>query len=80
MQTLDGERVSSVAELVRIVGTKRPGDTVAVESLHRGRPVRSTFTLAQDPHIELVTVESTGATLTPEQRLFREAWLGSQQR
>ena len=79
VQTLDGERVSSVTELVRIVGTKRPGDTVAVECLHRGRPVRSTVTLAQDPHIELVTVESTGTTLTPEQRLFREAWLGNQQ-
>ena len=80
VQTLDGERVSSGAELARILGTKRPGDTVAVEFLHRGRPVRSTVTLAEDPHIELVTVESTGATLTPEQRVFREAWLGSQQR
>ena len=80
VQTLDGERVSSVAELARILDTKRPGDTVAVEFLHRGRPVRSTVTLAEDPHIELVTVESTGATLTPEQRVLREAWLGSQQR
>ena len=80
VQALDGERVSSVAELVRILDTKRPGDTVAVEFLHRGRPVRSTVTLTEDPHIELVTVESTSATLTPEQRVFREAWLGSQQR
>ena len=80
VQTLDNERVSSGAELARILGTKRPGDTVAVEFLHRGRPVRSAITLAEDPHIELVTVESTGATLTPEQRMFREAWVGSKQR
>ena len=79
VQTLDNERVSSGAELARILGTKRPGDTVAVEFLHRGRPVRSAITLAEDPHIELVTVESTGAILTPEQRMFREAWVGSKQ-
>jgi hypothetical protein len=32
-------------------------------------------TLAEDPRIELVTVESTGRPLTPAQKTFRDRWL-----
>jgi len=34
-------------------------------------------TLVECPELELVAIESTGATLTPDQHAFREAWLGS---
>jgi hypothetical protein len=33
--------------------------------------------VAEDPALEVVTVESTGAALTSEQKTFRAAWLRS---
>jgi hypothetical protein len=33
-------------------------------------------TLAEDPHAEVVPVES-GGTLTPAQKAFRDRWLGA---
>ena len=35
--------------------------------------------LEEDPRLEIVPVEQTGGTLTPEQKQFRDAWLGSKQ-
>ena len=37
------------------------------------------MTLAEDPTMEAVTLESTGGTLTPDQQMMREAWLASKQ-
>ena len=76
---LDGQRVSSRGEVEGILRSKRPGETLSLEFLRRGRPVESTVTLVQDPGLELVAVESSGGTLTAAQRVFREAWLGSRQ-
>jgi hypothetical protein len=36
----------------------------------------ASITLAEDPHQEVVAVESSGGTLTPAQQTFRAAWLG----
>ena len=32
-------------------------------------------TLVEDPHLDLVPIESAGGVLTPDQRRFREGWL-----
>jgi hypothetical protein len=38
------------------------------------------MTLAEDPSLEVVTVEASGGTLTPAQKTFRDAWLASKTR
>jgi len=32
--------------------------------------------LKEDPAVEMVLLEDTGGTPTPEQKAFRDAWLG----
>jgi predicted metalloprotease with PDZ domain len=60
---------------------RKPGEPVAVEFRRpSGEVVTSTITLAEDPAWQAATIESTGATLTPEQKSFREAWVGSKAR
>ena len=55
-----------------------PGDTVAVRFIQRGTERTGRLTLANDPNVELVRVETTGAQPTAEQLAFRTAWLGAE--
>jgi predicted metalloprotease with PDZ domain len=73
-----GEPVGSTAALQDILDRHRPGDRVPIEFVRRdGVQPRATLALRADPHLELVTVESTGRTLTGAQGEFRQRWLGS---
>ena len=76
---LDGEQLRSARDIVTILQSKAPGDTLAIGFTRRGRPVQSTITLASDARLELVRLESAGGTLSSEQTAFRRAWLDSQQ-
>ena len=78
LTALDGDRVSSAADLARILRSRQPGDTVEVGFLRRGARFESTMTLVEDPGVGIVTLESTGGRLSGEQARFRNAWLGSQ--
>jgi hypothetical protein len=40
-------------------------------------PKTAAAVLAEDPHVEVVPSESTGAGLTAAQRAFRQNWLGA---
>ena len=74
---LDGALVTSRADISRHLQTKRPGDQIAV-SFRRGDDMHDTvMTLTADRRIDLVTLESLGRPVSPEQRAFRESWLGS---
>ena len=42
-----------------------------------GETVNGRVTLDEDPRVEIVPVETTGATVTPEQRSLRTGWLAS---
>jgi hypothetical protein len=42
-----------------------------------GKQTTSRVVLAEDPHIEIVPVESAGGSLTEAQKAFRRAWLGA---
>jgi predicted metalloprotease with PDZ domain len=58
--------------------TRKPGDSLPVTYKRRnGVTGQATIVLKEDPSIEIVPIESTGAALTPEQKSFRTAWLGS---
>jgi hypothetical protein len=56
----------------------RPGDRIQVSYVDRtGMTKTASITLAEDPHLEVVPVETSGANLTLAQRAFRDRWLGS---
>ena len=50
---------------------------MTVAYTRNGTPAQATLVAAEDPALEVVTVESTGAALSREQKTFREGWLRS---
>jgi predicted metalloprotease with PDZ domain len=57
---------------------KKPGEQVAIEFRKpSGEVVKRHLTLAEDPGMMAATIESTGGTLTPEMKAFRQSWAGS---
>jgi hypothetical protein len=73
---MDGARLTTTEEVGAILRRHRPGDTIPIVFVDRtGLTKSTTLTLKEDPRIELVPVESSGGTLTPAQKAFRERWL-----
>jgi predicted metalloprotease with PDZ domain len=61
--------------------SRKPGDKVVLDVKRpTGKTVSLTMTLGEDPALEAVAIETTGGTLTGDQKAFREAWLGSKAR
>jgi predicted metalloprotease with PDZ domain len=76
IKQIGDRRVSSPDDVSTALGRQRPGDTVAVQFVDRGGVERkASVTLAADPQLELVPVETAGGTLTPAQKIFRDRWL-----
>jgi predicted metalloprotease with PDZ domain len=69
--------ISSAADLERALDARKPGDAIDARIRRLGRELTLRVTLSADPQQEIVTVESTGATLTPDQQQFRDAWIKS---
>ncbi len=78
--SIDAKAIASLDDFQAVIRSHQPGDQVAVEFTRHGVVRRTTMTLAEDPALEVVTLESTGGTLSPEQKMSREAWLSSKQR
>jgi predicted metalloprotease with PDZ domain len=78
LTAINGKPVVSTADVDFQLRDARPGSRITVAFLRRGKPARATLTVAEDPSIDVVMVESTGATPTGAQRTFRERWLSSQ--
>jgi predicted metalloprotease with PDZ domain len=75
---IDGHAVATWAQTQELLASRKPGDTMRVEYTRRsGATGSGTMTLKEDPSLEAVPVEDTGGTLTPEQKAFRESWLGA---
>jgi predicted metalloprotease with PDZ domain len=73
---IDGARITSIDQVRTLLRDRAPGDSVSVEFVDRTGSTRtSRLTLVEDPHIEVVPVESTGESLTAAVRAFRRAWL-----
>jgi len=73
---IDGRRILSPQDVGPALERHRPGDTIAVAFVDRaGVAKTSRVTLGEDPHLDLIPIESAGGMLTPEQRRFRESWL-----
>jgi len=76
---LGGAALTSMAAWDEALGKQTIGVPVPLRYVRRsGEAVEGSITLIEDPRIEIVTVESTGGTLTDDQRRFRTSWLSSQ--
>ncbi|HEY5985931.1 MAG TPA: PDZ domain-containing protein [Streptosporangiaceae bacterium] len=77
LQQIDGGKIASADEVAPILQRHKPGDRIEVVFAERSGAAKiASITLAEDPHQEVVLVESSGGTLTPAQQTFRAAWLG----
>ncbi|HKY21218.1 MAG TPA: PDZ domain-containing protein [Vicinamibacterales bacterium] len=77
--SFEGTPISDPARLDELVQRHRPGDRVRMSIRRRGVVQDLTIEIAEDPHLQVVPVETTGRPLAPAERAFRHAWLGSQQ-
>ena len=76
IRSIDGERAT--LDLWNGLERRRPGDQVRLVVVHRGGVTKTTtMTLAADPSLQIVDL---GSAMSPEQRRFREAWLGARDR
>jgi predicted metalloprotease with PDZ domain len=74
---IGSERISSQEEANAAIARHRPGDKVSVSYVDRnGAAHQATLALVENPHLEIVEAPS----MTAAQRVFRERWLGSQQK
>jgi predicted metalloprotease with PDZ domain len=77
--SLDGINLAQPATLDEVLARHKPGDVVPIRFVRRaGERVDATITLAEDPRIEIVPLESAGGTPTADQQRFRDACLGPQ--
>ena len=67
--------VSSTQQLADAVAAHKVGDKVPVRFLRRGVETSTEVTLQEDPHLEVVSVESAGGTASDAQKAFRKAWI-----
>ncbi len=73
---VDGKAIAG-GVLQAALKARKPGDRLQLAYKRRGGATgTATVTLREDPSVEVVTVESTGATLGAEQKAFRDSWLG----
>jgi predicted metalloprotease with PDZ domain len=75
----EGDVITSVGgKPFQPVTSRKPGETLAL-TVRRptGKTVSLSLTLADDPSLEAVPVESTGGALTADHKAFRQQWLGS---
>jgi predicted metalloprotease with PDZ domain len=75
-----GTALKSVADLMRLLGAKKPGDMVPVVYLRRGQRATTVVTLAEDPRVRIATAEELKRPLTEAQNRVRTAWLSSRSR
>lgn len=74
---VDGKNIKDAQNFNDIVAEKNIGDKIVVDYNNRTGDHQTTVTLEEYPYLQVVTFESTGKQLTPEQQEFRNKWLSS---
>ena len=77
LTSADGRPIATIEDWQAAVRAHKPDDSMAVELTRHGTAVKTTIAVAADPTVEVVTLESTGATLSADQKMMRDAWLRS---
>jgi predicted metalloprotease with PDZ domain len=76
LTSIDGKPFNAAA-----LKNRKPGDKVTFEVRHVGGAIGTgVLTFGEDPTEQAVLAEAAGNSLSPEQKAFRAAWLGSKQR
>ncbi len=74
-----GERVTSTETVNIVLSRHRPGERVTIRYIDRtGATKTAPIVLAENPHVDVLTGEAAGGSITPAQRAFRDRWLKSQ--
>src|SRR5262245_5532710 len=76
----DGKAIATLDDWQAAVRAHKPGDSMPVEFNRHGSIVKATITMEEDPTMEVVTLESTGGTLSADQKAMREGWIGSKKK
>jgi predicted metalloprotease with PDZ domain len=76
----DGRAIGNQEDWQAAVRAHKPGDRMNVEFNRHGISKTTTIALAEDPTMEVVTLESTGGTLSADQKAMRDGWLASKRR
>ena len=75
IQAVNGQAVGTSEQLDAALRARKPGDSVKVAFLQRGRAATADAVLDEDPRFDIVATESVGETLTDAQKAFRQSWL-----
>src|SRR5262249_24565151 len=75
LKEIDGRRIVGENDVASVLERHRPGESVTIPFVDRtGSSKTAAIRLAENPHLEIVPVESSGS-LTPAQRSFRDRWM-----
>jgi predicted metalloprotease with PDZ domain len=78
LQQVDGQKIASDTDVVNALVRHKPGETIAIVFVDRtGTAKTANVALAEDPHLEVVPAEKTGATPSAAEQQFRDRWLKS---
>ena len=73
----DGKEIMDAASFTQAVSGKKPGDSVKISYMNRTGNHETTLTLAENPYLEVVTMEQAGQKPSSEALAFRSNWLSS---
>lgn len=69
--------IKSQQDFTKLLEKQKPGEKIDIIFSRKGVERVTQLVLVENPNVEVVTIESTGGTLTPEMQLFRAKWLES---
>ena len=74
--SIDGRAMAGAGDWNAVLASHQPGDAVPLVYESRGLTVRTTISFAQNPRVEIVTLEEAGEAVSDQVRAFRMSWLG----
>ena len=79
LEQIDGRPTNSEADVQNALQRHKPGESISIVFRDRtGAAKTASVRVEEDPHVEVVAVESSGGgSLTEAQEGFREHWLGA---
>jgi len=75
--SVGGEEIASQSDLDSLYKKHKPGETVGIEYVQRGKTKSGRITFMEEPGLEIVTFEKAGRPVTAAMLSFRNAWLGT---
>jgi predicted metalloprotease with PDZ domain len=75
---IDGTEIKDQETFTKTIDAHKPGDVITITYTYHGQEKTTKLTLAENPFLEIVAIEKTGAALSPEMLAFRNSWLNSQ--